>query len=94
MNKSHSLETAGLLNHSHHHVGQMNNHHHMGRRPQAVSQSAMMGNSRHVRPVAVDDCSSRNERWRRNGNQNATYELSQDLADKRLEMLERRYVIN
>ena len=44
------------------------------------------------RAVAVDDSGGRSERWRRNGsNGNGhIYELSQDLADKRLEMLERR----
>ena len=40
----------------------------------------------------MDDSGGRNERWRRNGapGNGHGYELSQDLADKRLEMLERR----
>ncbi|RXG55889.1 IQ motif and SEC7 domain-containing protein 2 [Armadillidium vulgare] len=97
ISKAHSLDVPSLLNKSHHHVPVANgSHHHLVRRPQAVSQSAVMGGSRHglsPRGVAVDDCGSRSDRWRRNGSQSAgqSYELSQDLADKRLEMLERRY---
>ena len=61
---------------------------------QVLSQSAMSGGRR---VGAVDDSGGGRgaERWGRRGNAPGTgagqsYELSQDLADKRIEMLERR----
>lgn len=65
--------------------------------PQAVSQSSgvgMGGRRQAPRGAAADDSSNRGGRWRGSGAPGTGhgYELSQDLADMRLEMLERRYV--
>ncbi|KAF2366769.1 Sec7 domain [Trinorchestia longiramus] len=77
-------------------INPLHHHHHNGthlqhRRPQVLSQSALGGGGNR-RAAAVDD--SGGIRSGRRGNAPAgaqTYELSQDLADKRIEMLERRY---
>ncbi|KAK8726400.1 hypothetical protein OTU49_010252 [Cherax quadricarinatus] len=100
--KSYSVESSvppipPHLHHGHHH------HHHNGshsmRRPQlqqVVSQSSCVGTGgrRQVpRGSTADDSGNRNSRWRGSGAQGNVqgYELSQDFADMRLEMLERRY---
>ncbi|XP_069171056.1 IQ motif and SEC7 domain-containing protein 1 isoform X13 [Procambarus clarkii] len=99
--KSYSVESSAPpvpphhLHHLHHH----HNATHSIRRSQlqqAVSQSSGVGTSgrRQVpRGTAADDSGNRNSRWRGSGAQGNTqgYELSQDFADMRLEMLERRY---
>ncbi|KAK4309945.1 hypothetical protein Pmani_018455, partial [Petrolisthes manimaculis] len=99
--KAYSLEGSAPpipphLHHTHHH-----HHHHNGthtiRRSQlqqTVSQSSGVGGRRAApRGTAADDSSNRNSRWRGSGGQGGGqgYELSQDFADMRLEMLERRY---
>ncbi|XP_071549486.1 uncharacterized protein siz isoform X7 [Panulirus ornatus] len=84
--------------HAHHHHHH-NNGTHSIRRPQlqqAVSQTSGVGvggRRQAPRGSTADDSGNRGNRWRGSGAQgNAQgYELSQDFADMRLEMLERRY---
>ncbi|XP_069989097.1 IQ motif and SEC7 domain-containing protein 1 isoform X6 [Penaeus vannamei] len=100
--KSYSVEGAAPPVPPHHLHHGPPHHHHNGslvrrpQMPQAVSQSSgvgMGGRRQAPRGAAADDSSNRGGRWRGSGAPGTGhgYELSQDLADMRLEMLERRY---
>ncbi|XP_047475192.1 IQ motif and SEC7 domain-containing protein 1-like isoform X4 [Penaeus chinensis] len=100
--KSYSVEGAAPPIPPHHLHHGPPHHHHNGslvrrpQMPQAVSQSSgvgMGGRRQAPRGTAADDSSNRGGRWRGSGAPGTGhgYELSQDLADMRLEMLERRY---
>ncbi|XP_042221369.1 IQ motif and SEC7 domain-containing protein 2-like isoform X5 [Homarus americanus] len=101
--KSYSVESSAPPVPPHHlHQAHHHHHHHNGshsaRRSQlqqAVSQSSGVGvgSRRQPRGSTADDSGNRNSRWRGSGAPGNVqgYELSQDFADMRLEMLERRY---
>ncbi|XP_050712027.1 IQ motif and SEC7 domain-containing protein 1-like isoform X3 [Eriocheir sinensis] len=103
--KSYSVEGSAPpvpphhLHHSHLHPHHHHNGTHNARRSQlqqAVSQGSGVGlGGRRGAPrgSTADDTGNRNSRWRGSGAPGNVqgYELSQDFADMRLEMLERRY---
>ncbi|XP_064114351.1 IQ motif and SEC7 domain-containing protein 1-like isoform X11 [Macrobrachium nipponense] len=101
--KSYSIESSAPPippHHLHHYASHLHqnasSHARRAQLQQAVSQPSGVGLGGRRQPPrgsAADDSGNRNSRWRGSGSQGAGqgYELSQDLADMRLEMLERRY---
>ncbi|XP_066948882.1 IQ motif and SEC7 domain-containing protein 1-like isoform X18 [Macrobrachium rosenbergii] len=101
--KSYSIESSAPPippHHLHHYASHLHqnasSHARRAQLQQAVSQPSGVGLGGRRQPPrgsAADDSGNRNSRWRGSGSQGTGqgYELSQDLADMRLEMLERRY---
>ncbi|XP_068232827.1 IQ motif and SEC7 domain-containing protein 1 isoform X4 [Palaemon carinicauda] len=101
--KAYSIESSAPPvppHHLHHYSSHLHhnasNHGRRAQLQQAVSQPSGVGHGGRRQPTrgsAADDSGNRNGRWRGSGSQGMGqgYELSQDLADMRLEMLERRY---